>query len=288
MGRRNEVLTVIGVYDGKYCGSFYIEIPLRCMGLSYKVFGDSDIDGPHFSDEFSVLVFGAGHVSGSAAAWGGTTGRQRIRESVREGRTYIGICAGAYLALFDEPKGLALAQHTLDRPQAGDIFQGFLGVEWLREPATVFPAWYQNGPVFSHGIDGAIARFAANRTSTPSPVASSASLGPPDFEHRPAVVETQHGRGRCVLLSPHLELGSLGIPGCRRLLGTWMAKRFPQEHKAHPNRLPVGRARSEFFEGIPALGLERETNGPQWSMLRKLLKGGSKHREAEQLHGGDA
>ena len=155
--------TTIGVYDGEHCGSFHVQVALRCMGLRCATFTDADVVAPGFGEDFAVLVFGAGHVSDTPTALGGAPGRQRIRDLISDGRLYLGTCAGAYLALFAEPKGLALAQHRLDRPETGSIFQGFLAVEYPLGSGREFPLWYQNGPVFLQAEDGAVARFAGEQ-----------------------------------------------------------------------------------------------------------------------------
>lgn len=271
MNGRAEDSATIGVYDGEYCGSFHIESALTCMRLRYETFSDDDVLRPEFGEGFSALVFGAGHVFDSQTALGGAVGKQRIRDLISDGRDYIGICAGAYLALLDPPKGLGLARRALDHPEPSHIFQGFLSVQCLGKTGEAFPVWYQNGPVFSRNADGVMLRFSANQMCHPDADLSSNDLAPRDFEDRPAAVASRHGEGRCVLLSPHLELGSLGIPGFCALVDGWMAERFPEEHKKHPDRVPIGPSRQRFLQEVPALGLREQANGLQWSVLRDIL-----------------
>ncbi|MFO7957994.1 MAG: hypothetical protein R6V05_11490 [Candidatus Brocadiia bacterium] len=262
---------MIGVYDGEYCGSFQIETALRCMHLPYRVFSDEDIVKPGFADKFSNLFFGAGHVSDSPTALGGAAGRQRIRDLIAEGRDYIGVCAGAYLALLPEPQGLALAQSNLDHPQAGNIFQGFLDVEWPGMSDAPFPSWFQNGPVFYRDADGTVARFSAVQDNAADGRSRESTFAATDFAGRPAALQSPFGEGRCVLVSPHLELGSLGIPGFNSVTTAWMQRSCPDEYRAHPDRVPIGPSRRRFLEDLEELGLADQVTQPQWSTLRKLL-----------------
>lgn len=264
---------MFGVYDGEYCGSFQIEVALRCMQLPYRVFTDEDVMKPGFGEEFAGLFFGAGHVSGSPTAFGGAAGRQRIRDLVADGRDYIGACAGAYLALLPEPQGLALAQHNLDHPQADDIFQGFLNVDWPGMATPQFPVWFQNGPVFPRDADGSLARFSATQEDEADGRSRGGTFAASDFDDRPAALQGPFGEGRCLLVSPHLELGSLGIPGFNSVTTAWMQRNCPDEYRAHPNRVPIGPSRRRFLDDLEELGLADQVMQPQWSALRKLLTG---------------
>ena len=241
------------------------------MRLPYDVFSDEDILKPGFGEKFSALFFGAGYVSDSPTPLGGAAGRQRIRYLVAEGRDYIGVCAGAYLALYPEPKGLSLARHDLDHPQEGSIFQGFLNVNWPGMSVVPFPVWFQNGPVFCHDTDAAVARFGAAQEDEADRSSRATTFAASDFADRPAALESRFGEGRCVLVSPHLELGSLGIPGFNSLTTAWMQRNCPDECRAHPNRVPMGSSRRRMLDDLGGLGFADQVTRPQWSILRDLL-----------------
>lgn len=269
-----EAPTAIGVYDGEHCGSFHVQVALEYMELPYNVFSDADVPEPGFGEDLSVLIFGAGHVSESPAALGGAAGRQRIRDLVSEGRLYIGACAGAYLAVYAEPVGLALARCELDCGEGGNTFQGFLTVEYPCRSGKLFPVWVQNGPVFSRDEGGVLARFAERRVSDAQASRRVSSLVASDFADRPAAVAGAYGRGRYILLSPHPELGSLGIPGLVSLASSWMRENCSEEYGAHPNRVPMGKTRRRFLDHVGELGLGAQLQGPQWRMLRELIEMG--------------
>lgn len=265
--------TAIGVYDGECCGSFYAEAALTGMGFPYTTFGDTDLLKPRFGKRYSTLIFGAGRISGSPAAFGGTFGRQRLRDLIHEGRTFIGFCAGAYLAVIEEPQGLGLVRQDLDHPQAGNLFQGFLTVEYPRGSGERFPLWYQNGPVFPRDTTGVKTRFAVEQEQHSDRHSSTASLTPPDFSGRPALVERQYGNGRCVLSSAHPELGSIGLAEYAALIASWRQRETPEEYRAHPALLPTGRSRARFLSALDETGLSAQLGQPQWEMFGELIAG---------------
>ncbi len=264
--------TRVGVYDSEFCGSFYVEVALTCMEIPHATFGDDDLRENGFGERYSALVFGAGRISGAPTAFGGTAGRKRIRNLIREGRTYIGICAGAYLALSDEPGGLGLVKQELEHPQAGNIFQGFLTVDYPHGSGTRFPLWYQNGPVFPRDADGVQSVFTSEQNTHRR--SSTNSLTPQDFAQRPAAVGREYGDGRCILLAGHPELGSIGLTRYGQLITSWMQQEFPEDYREHPNRLPTGTPRRRFLNALHEVGISAELSKPQWAMFRDLIAGG--------------
>ncbi|MBT7298035.1 MAG: hypothetical protein HN849_00900 [Victivallales bacterium] len=58
------------------------------MQLRYELFSDEDVLKPGFGEGFSLVLFGAGHVSESRTALGGSVGRQRIRDLIHDGVDY--------------------------------------------------------------------------------------------------------------------------------------------------------------------------------------------------------
>jgi hypothetical protein len=115
------------------------------------------------------------------------------------------------LAVFDEPQGLGLIRQGFDHPQAGNIFQGFLTVEYPRGSGKRLPLWYQNGPVFPRDAAGVKTLFTVEQEQHTNVRSATASITPADFSGRPALIESKYGNGRCVLSSVHPELGSIGL-----------------------------------------------------------------------------
>ncbi len=191
----------IGLCDAGCCGSFYLEVALRLLGVPYWVFGRQDVPGPDI-EKCSVLVFGAGGLYPSRTALGGRAGKQRLRAMIAEGRTFVGFCAGAYLAL-DVRLGLGLCDVPLDVPfdvtMAGRIHQGFLNVDTARGAMRL---WHQNGPVFPRSLpaEAVVASYADSQDVSPASLTN--CLTSTEMAGRPAIVRVPCGQGRCILLSP--------------------------------------------------------------------------------------
>lgn len=258
----------IGIYDGEWCGAFHLAVALKCMGIPYCIFGDMDVLRPGFGEEFTIMMFGTGGIFDCESALGGSSGMQRIRDLIADGRCYIGICAGSYLAIYDQPKGLGLAQCSLDHPESPNIFQGFLDMTWRDDTESLFPVWYQNGPVFSHAQGEAIAYFSATQRADTKSWSSTSPLIVSDFQDRPAVIRSQFGRGQCILFSPHLELGTLGTPEYNAITGGWMREHYPNDPGARPTTAIMT---DEFLQEVGQFGLPAQTRQPQWSMLKHSI-----------------
>lgn len=150
----------------------------------------------------------------------GSQGRKAIRDFVREGGGYVGVCAGAYLATAKYPWSLGLVNAqtmtgTRYVPGQGPQQASFRGatnvlVEFnsvgrvvLGGPKSAIAMWYSSGPIF----------FPTNEVRLPDYIPlgyylSEACKYPfqkDTMVHSPAIIAASYGRGRVVLFSPHPE-----------------------------------------------------------------------------------
>ena len=166
---------------------------------------------------FDVIVFSGGSGSAQAEAIG-EAGRNNVREFVRGGGGYVGICAGAYLACsnFKWSLGILNASTVSSKWQRG---QGFLefevtdeGRKLLGEVKGLHKVRYHNGPIIMPG----------ERTDVPAytPVAlfrsEIAEYGSPVgvMVNSPAQALGTFGKGRVFISSPHPE----NTPGLEHLI----------------------------------------------------------------------
>lgn len=180
---------------------------------------------------YDVVVFSGG--SGSAQAKSlGETGRERVREFVRNGGGYVGICAGAYLACSNFSWGLGIlnASTVSNQWRRGS---GFVeteitvdGTPILGPVEGVFRVRYQNGPILKPGTRAdlpaykplALFRTEVAQNGTPVGV----------MVHSPAQAAAAFGRGRVFVSSPHPE----NTPGLEHLIPRgilWAAGKLPAE-----------------------------------------------------------
>jgi GMP synthase-like glutamine amidotransferase len=158
--------------------------------------------------QFDAVVFSGG--SGSAQAESiGEAGRNNVREYVRGGGGFVGICAGAYLACSNFKWGLGIlnAGTVSSKWRRG---QGFMDIEVTDEGRKIlgdvkgtFKVRYNNGPVLKP----------AGRTDVPAytPVAffrsEIAEYGSPVgvMVNSPSHALGTFGKGRVFISSPHPE-----------------------------------------------------------------------------------
>ncbi len=166
---------------------------------------------------FDVVVFTGGSGSAQAEAIG-EAGRNNVREYVRGGGGYVGICAGAYLACSNFKWGLGIlnAGTVSSKWQRG---QGFMDLEVTQEGRKLlgdvsgtFKVRYHNGPIIKP----------ADRANVPAytPVAlfrsEIAEYGSPVgvMVNSPAQALGTFGKGRVFISSPHPE----NTPGLEHLI----------------------------------------------------------------------
>ncbi len=197
--------------------------------LEANAFGDVRFLDEHsfaqsLSDQCSIAIISGGDAYAIASALS-KDGFARLERFIRSGGGYVGICAGAYLPL---PTSVpSMSEFNLCSTKIENIVQGLptsesesprLSVGYC-DRRIIHPvrgevllscgdvsvkAPVYGGPIFREPSDERVmGRFSGFTEKTEMQIdAQSAKeivLG------RPAVIETQHGKGRMLLLSPHLE-----------------------------------------------------------------------------------
>lgn len=170
-------------------------------------------------DEFDMVIFPGGSGSKEAAALG-ETGREAVRDYVRSGGAYVGICAGAYLATAKYEWGLALINAKTftgkrEIPGVGEKSMWYRGGGSVlmeltdkgrsilgdrNEPVEVR---YVNGPILSPAGVEDLADYeplAIFRTEISKYEPQKGTM-----INTPAIVAAPFGAGRAMAISPHPE-----------------------------------------------------------------------------------
>ncbi|MDH5493081.1 MAG: BPL-N domain-containing protein [Myxococcales bacterium] len=180
-------------------------------GFELEVIGPAEVRaGGLAAQDVVVFTGGRGSIQGRNL---GPEGRAEVRAFVAAGGGYVGICAGAYMALQGEPEFHKIA-FVAGRHATGD--------HWRRGVATVdvepvgggalVQLHYANGPILrAEDVEGIapfipLARFRADVYSPRH------GTGPGEMPGTPAIVAASHGRGRILLFSPNPVLGGVGAP----------------------------------------------------------------------------
>ena len=168
-------------------------------------------------NQFDVVAFSGGSGSQQAEAIG-EAGRNNVREFIRGGGGYVGVCAGAYLACSNFKWGLGIlnASTVSSKWQRGKAFLDSevteAGRQMLGDVRGTFKVRYGNGPVIKP----------AERTDIPAYTTISvfkseiAENGTPVgvMVDSPAQAQATFGKGRVFISSPHPE----NTPGLEHLI----------------------------------------------------------------------
>lgn len=166
---------------------------------------------------FDVIVFPGGSGSGQSKAIG-EAGMNNVREFVKNGGGYVGICAGAYLACSNFSWGLGIlnAGTVSSKWRRG---QGIVDVEMtgsspeiLGEVKGIFKVRYNNGPILKPGDRTDIPAYTPLVLFRTEMALNDTPVGV--MVNSPAQAISTYGKGRVFVSSPHPE----GTPGLENLI----------------------------------------------------------------------
>lgn len=152
---------------------------------------------------YDLVMFTGG--SGSAEAAGlGETGRAEVREFVRTGGGYVGICAGAYLSLSNFEWGLGLLNARTVSPKwrrgQGDVK---IDGEAFGDKFADRAVRYSNGPIIKPDQRKDLPEYETLLTFRTELALNDTPVGV--MVNSPAMVRGGYGLGRVFISSPHPE-----------------------------------------------------------------------------------
>lgn len=216
------------IYQGNGSSDEGIQNVINCLSdvpnasvskLSGEDFRSSDLN------QYAAVIFSGGVASKQSESLG-ESGRNRVREYVRSGGGYVGICAGAYLACSNFSWGLGVlnAATVSSKWRRGQAWVEERltddGTQILGEAPSPFFVRYNNGPILKPAgrkdIPGyvALALFQTEVAENETPTGI--------MMNSPAQAAGQFGKGRVFVSSPHPE----NTPGLVHLIPralSWVA-----------------------------------------------------------------
>jgi glutamine amidotransferase-like uncharacterized protein len=160
-------------------------------------------------EKFDVIIHPGGSGSGQAKSLG-EAGREKVREFVKRGGGYVGVCAGAYLASAEYPWALKLldARVVDDEHWArgtGDVKLQITaaGRDALSTKQTSPTVHYENGPLLGPAKRSEIPDFESLATFETEIRKNDAPKGV--MLGTTAIARGTFGKGRVVCFSPHPE-----------------------------------------------------------------------------------
>jgi glutamine amidotransferase-like uncharacterized protein len=211
----------IAIYDGTGSGdSGIVNVEDRAhqiRGAKVTRLAPAEVGTANLGSLYDVIVFsgGSGSKQGNAI---GPAGRDNVREFVRNGGGYVGVCAGAYLACsnFEWSLGILNARTVSGKWRRG---RGFLDLSLSPEGRTLFgpvndtfKIRYNNGPIIKPaGRDDVpayttVATFLTEVAENDTPVGIQVGS--------PAQAIGTFGKGRVFISSPHPE----NTPGLENMI----------------------------------------------------------------------
>lgn len=186
-------------------------------------------------DEFDVLIMPGGLGSGQAKDLG-VSGKERVREFVRTGGGYVGICAGAYLASshYDWSLGILNARvwdrsHWARGRGAVSLLMSDAGRTELAPGREVVDVYYAQGPLLVPDDKPTLPGYQVLATYGSEIAEKGAQVGSMAGTH--AIVRSKFGRGRVICFSPHPEVE--GGPNELMLSGVrWAASVAPRRKQS--------------------------------------------------------
>jgi len=203
----------VGLYQaaGVHPVAFAAEKALleRSAGFRCTVMTPSEVSrGALAEQDVAVFMGGSGTAQGRAL---GDAGKQAVKDFVRGGGGYVGVCAGAYLALQGEDEFHKL-RLVAGRNLTGDAWQrGIAGLEVEAAGRPRFKLFYANGPIFTPVPTEGLAPYQSLASYVGEIFSLAKGTGPGEMPGTPAIVASAYGEGRVLLFSPNPVLGGDGV-----------------------------------------------------------------------------
>jgi glutamine amidotransferase-like uncharacterized protein len=175
--------------------------------FNYKSTKASDIRKGALNGMDSVIFMGGS--GGGQAKDLGEEGLEAVRTFVKEGGGYIGVCAGAYMALQQKKGTDTLKLAIVSGQHYGQGWQRGMGPAEIKvDDQTKVDLFYANGPLFEKvAVDG-IKPFYVIGTYVDDYYKPSKGTNKGEMPGKPALIVSQYGKGRIFLYSPNPLLGA--------------------------------------------------------------------------------
>jgi len=198
-----------GLGTGNKTGINLEKILQTTKGTVVRLVGPPEIAAGVLARQFDAVIFGGGSGSGQARNIG-DAGHKAVREFVKAGGGYVGICGGAYLATSGYDWGLRIIDaRTVDRKHwkrgRGTVKMELtkLGRRIFGDAGPLVDIIYANGPLLGPGggddLDDyeILAHFRTEVRENDAPKGV--------MVNTPAIVASRYGAGKVLIFSPHPE-----------------------------------------------------------------------------------
>jgi putative intracellular protease/amidase len=189
--------------------------------LTPEQVGTSDLSG------YDAIIFSGGSGSAQAKAIG-EAGRENVKKFVKNGGSYLGICAGAYLACSNYPWSLGILNAKTVSPKwaRGRAFLKLQltdeGRDMFGDVKEPFSIRYNNGPVIAPDNKPDLPPYTVRAIFKNEVAENGSPVGA--MVNSPAVITSVYGKGRVLSISPHSE-DSKGLENFIPIGMKWLTER---------------------------------------------------------------
>lgn len=183
-------------------------------------------------DEADVLIQPGGSGSKQAEALG-EAGREKVRDFVRRGGGYVGVCAGAYLATTDYTWSLGILDaKVIDREHWArgfgpvDVKLSKSGCGFFARPSGSVSIYYHQGPLLAPGGRDDVPDYEPLGTFATEIAKKGAPTGV--MIGTTAFAQGEYGKGRVLCFSPHPEKTD-GLDEFIRTATKWAGRKSAKE-----------------------------------------------------------
>jgi len=158
---------------------------------------------------FDIIAFTGGSGSKQAVSLG-KDGLAKVKNYIKDGGKYLGICAGAYLATtgFDWSLGVINVETvSQDEWKRGE---GLVKVTLTNEGRELFPSFpgsfeieYRNGPILKKSNINSLGDYTVLALYTSE--ISQNRVTPGVMENTPAILMSSYGKGKVFIIGSHFE-----------------------------------------------------------------------------------
>ncbi len=217
---QNQKPTLVALYQGQGTGNSSKKILTQLQtenNVEVKAVSAADIRNGDLKG-FEVVIFGGGSGGGQGKALG-IEGREKVREFVKNGGNYIGICAGAYLASADYDWSLHIINaRVLDRAHWArgvgrvDLALNQQGQSLFQEKSKKTNIYYHQGPLLAKSDKKDLSEY--QEWATFETEVSKKGVPGGIMPGKTAIASGTFGKGKVLAISPHPEL----TPGMEKVL----------------------------------------------------------------------
>lgn len=241
----------IGLFKAAGASATAVDVAEKFLGsingIRFRTFSTSDVKNNKI-DDLDIVFFTGGSGSRQGESLG-ESGREKIKEFVKNGGGYIGICAGSYLALQGEDEfnklRIVAGKNATDYWKRGNK-DVLIEADTKRGPIK-FKMHYENGPIFAPVYVKDMNEFVPLGIYLEETWSTVNGTNQGEMIGTPVIAASNYGKGRVLLFGPNPMLGATDAVQFQMFLDAmnWVKHSIPvpsdlRFDEVFPSKIPKG------------------------------------------------